>query len=231
MPSEFDETDFVDSDFQSSKKAVYAAPASGNETAAMNPLRPPSREELHQQVSQTQQRLAELKRAQEELERKRAALEDERRRQTEFQTGRQEMLQHLIRGSGLLTAAEFAARRDAEQMAKSLAGLREALDKVQAIHDEHWTQESYQTELSRALTTLENARMEWNSARLKWPVLNGEAVPETRNHGPAMSSGAGSMLAGRSFRELCKLGLAFTWPLATVALLALVALLIVLFRK
>ncbi|MBI3418158.1 MAG: hypothetical protein HY043_22950 [Verrucomicrobia bacterium] len=229
MPSDFDETDFVDSDFQASKPASYSA---GTPTSASSGLnRPPSREELHQQVSETQQRLTELKRVQEELERKRAALEDERRRQTEFQTGRQEMLQHLTRGAGLLEEAEFAARRDAEQMAKSLAGLREALGKVQAIHEEHWTQESYQNDLSRALTTLENARLEWNSARLKWPILSGGTAAGNQNDDATKRSGAGSWFAGKSFGELCKLGLALTWPLALVAVLALTVFLVALLRK
>ena len=72
-------------------------------------------------VSEKQIKLAELKRAQEELERERAGLEELRRRQMEFQTGRSEMLQHLTRGIGLLEEAELTARRDTEQMARTLA--------------------------------------------------------------------------------------------------------------
>ena len=126
-------------------------------------------------LREAQQKLAELKRAQEELERQRAALEETRRRQMEFQTGRQEMIQNLTRGLGLLEEAEFSARRDAEQMAKALVDLRDALAKVQAIHEEAWTKDNFNTELTRALTALENARMEWNAARLKFPVLSGPA--------------------------------------------------------
>ena len=74
-------------------------------------------------VSEKQIKLAELKRAQEELERERAGLEELRRRQMEFQTGRAEMLQHLTRGIGLLEAAELAARRETEQMARTLGGV------------------------------------------------------------------------------------------------------------
>ena len=80
-------------------------------------------------------------------------------------------------GVGLLEEAEFAARREAEQMVKTLGDFRTALAKIQAIHDEAWTKENFQIELTRALTTIENARMEWNSARLKLPVLAGENKP------------------------------------------------------
>ena len=127
-----------------------------------------------------QQELADLKRAQEELERERAALEETRRRQMEFQTGRQEMIQNLTRGVGLLEEAEFSARRDAEQMAKALVDLRDALAKVEAIHEEAWTKDNFSTELTRALTAVENARMEWNAARLKFPVLSSPAQDVAR---------------------------------------------------
>src|SRR6266404_267580 len=171
MASEFDETDFVDSDFQTARKSPLGGASSGPAG------RPPTREELDSRVSETQQRLMELKRAQEELERERAALEEARRRRTELQTGREEMLQGLTRSVGFLEEAEFNARRDAEQMAKTLGELRAALTKVQSIHEETWTQENYNVELTRALTIIDNSRMEWNAARLKWPLVNGPPAP------------------------------------------------------
>src|SRR5581483_10159111 len=119
MASEFDESDFVDSEFQSARQSSASAPASGAN-------RPPSREELDGKVGEAQQKIAELKRAQEELERERAGLEEARRRQMEFHTGREEMINHLARGVGILEEAEFVARRDAEQMARTLADLRDA---------------------------------------------------------------------------------------------------------
>src|SRR6266446_7402024 len=184
MPSDYDATEFVDGDFQA-HKSPYSASASGSGQL----LRAPTREEVDSKVAEAQQKLAELKRAQEELERERAALEETRRRQLEFQTGRQEMIHHLTRGLGLLEEAEFNARRDAEQMAKALVDLREALTKVEAIQEESWSKESFGVELTRALTTVENARMEWNSARLKFPLLAGPAQDAGANpKGPATSS-------------------------------------------
>ena len=170
MSSDYDATEFVDGDFQAHKSPSSAASAGGGQ-----PQRAPTREEVDSRVADAQQKLAELKREQEELERQRAALEETRRRQMEFQTGRQETIQNLTRGVGLLEEAEFSARRDAEQMAKALVDLRDALAKVEAIHEETWTKDNFSTELTRALTTLENARMEWNAARLKFPVLSGPA--------------------------------------------------------
>src|SRR6266699_2100935 len=214
MSSEYDATEFVDTDFQAQKGTQTAASA-----LAGSMQRAPTREEVDLKVTEAQQKLTELKRAQQELERERASLEELRRRQAEFQTGRQEMIHNLTRGLGLLEEAEFTARRDAEQMAKALGDLRDALTKVETVHEETWSKDNFNVELTRALTAIENARMEWNGARLKFPVLSGQ-IKET---GATLDTDkpASSPFAAKSFAGLCRLGLALTWPLAAVALLAL----------
>lgn len=219
MPSQYDSSDFVDSDLETARRSPYG---SNSGAGSFDSLRPPSREELDSKVSDAQVKLAELKRAQEELERERTALEEMRRRQIEFQTGREEMLQALTRGAGLLEEAEFASRRDAEQMSKSLADLKEALFKVQAINQEGWTKDNYSMELTRALTTIENARMEWNGARMKFPVLSGASTTEpSGSEKPLNAASFNSM----SFVELCKVGLALTWPILLVGFAIFVTLL------
>jgi hypothetical protein len=210
MSSEHDATEFVDDDFQPSQHAP--APSAWPAAAPA-----PTLSEVESQVADKQQKLAELKRAQEELERERSALEETRRRQMEFQTGREELLHDLTRGVGLLEESELAARRDAEQMAKSLAAFKDALEKLQAIKEETWTKENFPLELTRALTTIENARMEWNSARLKISVLGGDAAPGQ----PAGKQSVVTPFSELSFFQLCKVGLALTWPLL-VPIIALI---------
>jgi chromosome segregation ATPase len=215
MAAEFDTTEFIDADFQMNKSSY----TEGSSSFASTAQRAPSREEVDSKVAEAQQKLAELKRAQEELERERAALEETRRRHMEFQNGRQEMLQNLIRGVGILEEAEFAARRDAEQMAKSLGELREALSKVQAIQEDVWTKSEFHAELTRALTSIENARMEWNTARLKFPVLSGHS-PAAPSSQP-LATGSAQAALPTSFIQLCRFGLAMTWPLAAIGLASL----------
>lgn len=235
MASTFDESEFIDTDYESSKQSLgVGALATTTTMSGSSPSqpasRPPSREEIEAKVTDAHAKLAELKRAQEQLERERAALEEARRRRAEFQNGREEILHHLTRGAAILDESVFAARRDAEQMSKTLGELREALAKVEQLREEAWTQENWNTELTRALTTLENARMEWNSARLKWPVLDGalKAQPEAQ---PDSIPGGLSALQGKSFYELCELGLALTWPVALAALLGSGVIAILLLRR
>jgi chromosome segregation ATPase len=231
MASQFDESDFVDSDYEASRKSTTAyvptAFAATTQTPMQSFQRPPSREELESKVSDAHARLAELKRVQDELERERAQLEEARRRRVEYQNGREEMLHHLTRGTEILKEAEFNTRRDAEQMAKTLADMREALGKVEGLHEESWTQENWNIELTRALTTLENARMEWNSARVKWPVLDGALKPTAEEE--AKSNGLAG-IQGKSFWQLCKLGFALSWPIALATLIGTGIIAIILFQ-
>ena len=219
MSSEYDPSEFVDDDFPAGRRSP-PKPAGANPAA----VRAPNREEVESKVLDMQQKLAELKREQQDLERERSTLEELRRRQNEFTTGRTEMVQSLTRGIALLQEAEFNLRRDAEQMSKSLVGLREALEKIQSIHDETWTAANLEVELTRALTAVENARMEWNSSRLKFPVLSGEstAAPPSAPPGPPTFA---DIVQQRSYAELCKLGLALTWPLLMAGLAIFLALL------
>ena len=211
MASEYDATEFVDTDFQ-----AHQTPQASANALAGAMQRAPTREEVDSKVADAQRKLAELKRAQEELERERSALEEVRRRQSEFQNGRKEVIHQITRGLGLLQEAEFNSRRDAEQMARALVDLGDALKKVEAVHEESWTKDNFNIELTRALTAIENARMEWNGARLKFPVLSAPAKDEAAKQTQAATA---SPLAGMNYAELCRLGLAITWPLAAVALL------------
>ena len=225
VPQDFDASEFVDSDIEAARKAsVHSLPTA----AAMlgDPNRAPTRAEVDGKVSEMQHKLSELKRAQQELERERAGLEETRRRQIEFATGRQEIVQSLTRGISLLEEAEFGARREAEQMNKTLAELREALTKVQSVHDETWSRDNFNVELTRGLTTIENARLEWNTARQRYPLLDG--APPTPEKPAAQPDAARQLFSPQNYLEICKLGLAFTWP---IVLAGLAIVLVLLFRK
>jgi len=211
MQARLDRTDFVDTDFSTPRSAATGAS--------------PPRPDLDVKVAETQQQLAALREQQERLERERAQLEEARRRQIEFSTGREEMVRAMTRGIGLLEQAEMAARRDADSMARSLAEFRQHLLKVNALDDQSWKPEQWNAEITAALTTIENARMEWNGARVKFPLLDkgaDETAPSTLHDGPAAAHGA--LLGTADFAQLCRIGFALTWPVLLGAIGVIVAL-------
>ena len=71
--------------------------------------------------------------------------------------------------------------------------------------------------------------MEWNAARLKFTVLSGQKEPGSAAAQPALAPQR-APLTELSFGQLCKLGLALTWPLALAALGIFVILLVFLLR-
>ncbi len=238
-----DDTDFVDRDYQATRAAgmglasVGIAGASSGGAASAHAAgatphsnllhRAPTREELDSQLTTTQQQLAKLRETQEQLERARTAVEDLRRRRSEFQAGRDELRQHLSRGVGLLEKAEFESRRDAEQLSRSLSGLKEAHALIENLDEQKWTDADWEQQLSQALTTIENARMEWNGARLKWPILDGKCA--ARADSPA-STGPVTEMTNLPFVKLCRLGLGLTWPLLVLGVSAVVVM-ILLWRR
>jgi hypothetical protein len=58
--------------------------------------------------------------------------------------------------------------------------------------------------------------MEWNSARLKFAILNGEPTQPDAVPAAPTDTFAQNLLRERSYAELCKMGLALTWPVALV---------------
>jgi len=174
------------------------------------------REELDNQVSSLQSKLAELNHTRDKLEREKATVEESRRRFAEFQTGHEEMLHELTRSLGLLEEAQMNAQREAEQMAFTMDDLRDALSKVEVLedvdtHDEHW-----KVQLTRNLTTIENARMELNSARLKWTLLSGNLDKDGERLVAPIQGGTNGITMPKSFGQLCLWGLALTWPILLV---------------
>ena len=174
------------------------------------------REELDNQVSSLQSKLAELNHARDKLEREKATVEESRRRFAEFQTGRDEMMHELTRGLGLLEEAQMNAQREAEQMAFTMDDLRDALSKVDVLeevdtHNEHW-----KVQLTRNLTTIENARMELHSARRKWTLLSGNLDEEGGRLVAPTQGSTNGMAMPKSFGQLCLLGLALTWPILLI---------------
>ena len=174
------------------------------------------REELDNQVSSLQSKLAELNHTRDKLEREKATVEESRRRFAEFQTGHEEMLHELTRSLGLLEEAQMNAQREAEQMAFTMDDLRDALSKVEVLedvdtHDEHW-----KVQLTRNLTTIENARMELNSARLKWTLLSGNLDDEGERFVAPTQGGTNGITIPKSFGQLCLWGLALTWPILLI---------------
>ncbi len=214
MPSDHDDSEFVDRDFLESREAA----GHGGSAAASGPETGMSDEELIEQASLAQQRLSQLHLEQQEMQQKLSDLEESKRRRHECSVGREEALRDLTRGIALLEKAEFDARANLEQMTRTLEGLRTCIQQVEAIDERNWQKPDWNVQLSRDSASVENARMEWNAARLRWDVLGSSNLLEDADDS-GDSKPVKPFTEAQSFTDFCRLGFALTWPVAAAVLI------------
>ncbi len=151
---------------------------------------PAHREEVDSKLEQAREYLLTLRRQQEELERQKSELEELRRKQEEYSRGRAEMIDQLTRSLVTLERQQIESQRLAELSAKTIDAFRDYLDRIQEVSDEDWSSSNVREELSKALGVIENARLEYNRARVKLDCLNPTAgqpvtlVPEDMSKKP-----------------------------------------------
>lgn len=220
------DTEFHDDDLPKTASFPGSVKGSVGSVTSVGSGSAPSVEDLTAEVTDRAQQLVALRERQAQIERAKAELEELRRRRAEFDAGRGEMRDRLIRSVALLEQSELVSRREAEQLLKSLGGLRAASAAVQKLNDQAWSADTWHRDLSRDLAVLENARNELNSATLTWPVLDG-AAPAPGGKPTLGRAGLEAM----SFAQLARMGLALTWPLLLLGFLGFGTLAFLMFRK
>jgi hypothetical protein len=179
-------------------------------------------EHLDNQVQKAQEQLLQLKRQQEQIEKQKRELEELSRRQDELEHGRAEMTDKLTRALVVLEREAYNAQNRLEQIRVARESFAQHLELIEAIDPRTWNPSDLHKELSRALSTVDDARTEYNEHRSRLQAAgggNGDAsLPDT-------TPGVYENTAGRSFSEWLQIGLALTLPLIlfgaiAVALLA-----------
>src|ERR1700756_3225176 len=166
-----------------------------------------SPEHLDTQVQKAQEQLLQLKRQQEQIEKQKRELEELSRRQEELERGRAEMGDKLARSLVVLEREAYDTQKKLEQLRATRESFGQHLELIEAIDPKSWNPTDLHKELSRALSTVEGARVEFAQQRSRL-----QATAETSDDEslatvePVFSSG------GRSFAQWFKIGLAFSIP-------------------
>ena len=175
-------------------------------------------EHLDSQVQKAQDQLLQLKRQQEQIEKQKRELEELSRRQEELDRGRAEMSDKLARSLVVLEREAYDTQKKLEQLRVTRESFGQHLELIEAIDPKSWNPADLHKELSRALSTVEDARTEFSQQRSRLQAAddnsNDVALPE-------VAPEAANLLAGgRSFGQWAKIGLAFTLPLMIFGLIA-----------
>jgi phage-related tail protein len=176
-------------------------------------------EHLDSQVQKAQQQLLDLKRQQEQIEKQKRELEELSRRQEEFDRGRSEMNDKLTRSLVVLEREAYEAQRKVEQLRATRESFAQHLELLEAIDPKAWDPSELNKELSRALSTVDDARTEFSQQRSRLQAATHAeenvdlALPET-------ASEAGLFSGTRTFAQSFQMGLAFTLPLIIFGFIA-----------
>jgi DNA repair exonuclease SbcCD ATPase subunit len=175
-----------------------------------------SAEHLDSQVQKAQEQLLQLKRQQEQIEKQKRELEELSRRQEELERGRAEMTDKLTRALVVLEREAYNAQKQLEQIRATRESFGQHLELVEAIDPKSWNPDDLNKELSRALSTVDDARTEYSEqrSRLQATIDNGDTpLPDVVSD--AYESG------GRSFSQWFQIGVALTLPLIIFGIIAL----------
>jgi DNA repair exonuclease SbcCD ATPase subunit len=178
-----------------------------------------SPEHLDSQVQKAQEQLLQLKRQQEQIEKQKRELEELSRRQEELERGRTEMTDKLARALVVLEREAYNAQKRLEQIRTTRESFGQHLELVEAIDPKSWNPDELHKELSRALSTVDDARTEYTEQRSRL-----QAAGETAGDAPLpdVTSDAYETDGGRSFSQWLQIGVALTLPLIIFGVVALV---------
>ena len=177
-----------------------------------------SSEHLDSQVQKAQEQLLQLKRQQDQIEKQKRELEELSRRQEELERGRAEMTDKLTRSLVVLEREAYDSQRRLEQLRAMRESFGQHLELIEAIDPKSWNPAELHKELSRALSTVDDARTEFSQQRSRLQA-SGEnagnvALPEVA---PDMAE----LNGGRSLLQWVQIGFALTLPLIIFGFVAL----------
>src|SRR2546422_8249806 len=134
-----------------------------------------SPEHLDSQVQKAHEQLLQLKRQQEQIEKQKRELEELSRRQEELERGRAEMSDKLTRSLVILEREAYDSQKKLEQLRATRESFGQHLQLLEGIDPKSWNPAELHKELSRALSTVDDARAELSQQRSRLQA-GGEAT-------------------------------------------------------
>ena len=177
-----------------------------------------SPEHLDSQVQKAQEQLLQLKRQQEQIEKQKRELEELSRRQEELERGRAEMGDKLTRSLVVLEREAYETQKKLEQLRATRESFEQHLGLLESIDPKSWNPADLHKELSRALSTVDDARAEFSQQRSRLTASSDEggevALPEA-------AADVGGFGNANGFVQWMQIGFALTLPLIIFGFIAL----------
>src|SRR5438045_9404726 len=173
---------------------------------------------LDTQVQKAQEQLLSLKRQQEQIEKQKRELEELSRRQEELDHGRAEMTDKLTRSLVILEREAYETQKKLEQLRATRETFGQHLEMLEGIDPKGWISSDLHRELSRALSTVDDARAEFSQQRSRLQAITTQDSEDVLPEAASEMARAGG---DRSFGQWVLIGFALTLPLISVGLVGL----------
>src|SRR5438067_3078618 len=175
---------------------------------------------LDSQVQKAQEQLLLLRRQQEQIEKQKRELEELSRRQEELQRGRAEMTDKLTRSLVVLEREAYETQNKLEQLRATRESFGQHLEILEGIDPKGWNPSDLHRELSRALSTVDDARAEFSQQRSRLQAI---ATQDSEDMSlPEVAPEVAGTRGERSFGQWILVGFALSLPLMTVGFIGLV---------
>jgi phage-related tail protein len=178
-----------------------------------------SAERIDSQMQKAQEQLLQLKRQQEQIEKQKRELEELSRRQEELEQGRAEMTDKLTRSLVVLEREAYNTQKRLEQIRTIRESFGQHLELIEAIDPKSWNPSDLHKELSRALSTVDDARTEYAEQRSRLQASDEDGGDMSL---PAAMSDISALGSERSFFHWLRIGIALTLPLIIFGIIGLV---------
>src|SRR6202040_821278 len=178
-----------------------------------------SPEHLGSQVQKAQEQLLQLRRQQEQIEKQKRELEELSRRQEELERGRAEMTDKLTRSLVVLEREAYETQHKLEQLRATRESFGQHLEVLEGIDPKGWNPSDLHRELSRALSTVDDARAEFSQQRSRLQAIATQDSEDVSL--PEAAPEVAGMRGEKSFGQWVLIGFALSLPLITVGLVAL----------
>ena len=177
-----------------------------------------SPEHLDSQVQKAHEQLLALKRQQEQIEKQKRELEELSRRQEELERGRAEMTDKLTRSLVVLEREAYDSQKKLEQIRATRESFEQHLALLESIDPKSWNPSDLHKELSRSLSTVDDARAEFSQQRSRLSATSTDDSSEVPLPDAAPDVPLGG---GNGFIQWMQIGLALTLPLIVFGCIAL----------
>jgi len=189
------------------------------------------KEQMAGDSARTIEELERLRTRQTDLEQQKKDLEHMRQRIAEYESGKQEMLEKISQSIVSLEKQEVKATTFANMLGSTRERFKDLREDLQVLDESQWSEDAFREELGKALTTVDNARMEFNKSIAQIESASGEqASPDSKYEHVVFDGPATAPLEEKGFGDWLRIGFAVSLPLLAV-LLVITILIIIYFAK